>query len=203
MDININKNENIGKILKENSAFPLHAFGQNFIISQKIAQRIVNSARLEKDDFVVEIGSGIGGLTKLLLEKKAKVIAIELDAKLTKILKKAFKEYENLKVVEGDVLRVLNNKFTAKLKKYKIAANIPYKITSPLIRKILALENKPELVLLMVQKEVAERIIAKPSSSKRGYLSMLAQLLSKPEILFYLKKENFYNLHAEMCKTIY
>lgn len=172
-------------LLKKAHIIPRKKLGQNFLISSRILKKITNASKLKKGEEVLEIGSGMGALTEKLLEKGAKVTAIEFDNKLINVLRERLGENKNLKIIQRDILEIREYK-------PKVIGNIPYHITSPLIRKILALENKPKLVVLLVQKEVAERITAKPGSSKRGYLTILARIFSTPEILFYVGKDNFF-----------
>lgn len=184
--------ETIKNILKKFRLSPRKRLGQRFLISKDVLKKIVKEAKLEKGEVVVEIGPGIGTLTKELLEKRAKVTAIEIDKRMTKILKETCGEFENLKVVNQDILQVFDSSYQLPVTNYKILGNLPYQITSPVIRKVLELKNPPELIVFLVQKEVAERIVAREGDSKRGFLSVLVQLYGDPEIINVVSKENFY-----------
>lgn len=192
---------------------PSRSKGQNFLINEEVYDKIIESADLNKDDVVLEVGPGLGFLTAKLAKKVKKVIAVELDDKLADFLKIGFgaSGVDNVEIVNENVLD-FNTKVLliaggvrggrkgdnptdtppAPLErgKYKVVANLPYNITSVFLRKFLENENKPESMVLMLQKEVAERIVAKP-----GDMSLLAvsvQFYSEPEIMQYVSKEDFY-----------
>lgn len=178
--------------------------GQNFLTNKNIAQKIVDAADLTCDDFVLEIGPGKGVLTEELAKKVGKVVAVEIDKALSNLLSNKFSNRKNIEIVNGDILRVNLEKiaphpaFQATLsqrerrkgeRSYKVVANLPYYITSPIIRMFLEAEPPPKEMILMVQKEVAERIAAGPG--KMSILSVAVQYYAKPEILFFVGKENF------------
>src|SRR3989344_38037 len=139
------------------------SLGQNFLINPHILDKIVSVAEITKNDTVIEIGPGTGNLTKRLAEKSKRTIAIERDRELIPILKENLKDYTNIEIIEGDILK-LNP--TALLRycatSYKIVANIPYYITSHLLKTVFEEWPKPELIVLTIQREVAQRIMAKP-----------------------------------------
>lgn len=153
------------------------ALGQNFLISENVVQTIVDSSQIKKEDLVIEIGPGLGTLTKFLLEKAEKVICIELDKRMTTILKDRFSLYENFKLLNQDVLKVdLRNlieeeKKNTKIKNVKIVANLPYYITTPIIMKLLEEELPLESITVMIQKEVADRLIAIPGEKETGSIT--------------------------------
>ncbi len=159
--------------------------GQNFLIDKNILQKIIASANLKPTDTVLEVGPGIGTLTRELAEKTAKVLAIEKDAAMIKILDETLADYKNVEIINDDILKIKNYK----VKNYKIVANIPYYLTSPLIRKFLETENPPQEIILMVQKEVAQRICAKPP--RMSLLAVSVQFYAKPEIISYVSKNCF------------
>lgn len=167
--------------------------GQNFLTDHKIVDRIIDSADLSSDDFVLEIGPGRGILTEQLARKAKNVIAIEIDHVLTNFLKDNFKKLENLEIINADILdfdfSILAKSHKLTAKNYKIVANIPYYITAPIIRKFLESQTPPQEMILMVQKEVAERIIAK--KGKMNLLALSVQYYSDPEILFPVSKKCF------------
>lgn len=164
--------------------------GQNFLVNKEIVEKIVQSANLTTDDFVLEIGPGKGILTEELAKKAGKVIAVEIDRNLAKILRKKFKSFKNVEIIENDILKVnMKDLLRSEAPKYKAIANLPYYITSPIIRLFLESDIPPSEMILMVQKEVAERITA-----KAGTMSILAvsvQYYADAEILFEVSKENF------------
>ena len=152
--------------------------GQNFLIDDNALQDIANGAEISKDDLVIEIGPGLGSLTKLLLEKAKKVICIELDKKMVKILKDRFIAYNNLKIINEDVLRInLNDLIKAEkendtgIKKVKVVANLPYYITTPIIMKLVENDLDINGITVMIQKEVAERLIAIPGTKETGAIT--------------------------------
>lgn len=176
------------QILKELQKFPNKSFGQNFLTDEKVLFDIVESANIEEEDTVVEIGPGLGVLTKELCKLAKKVIAIELDYELAEYLRR--QNIPNLTVVTGNALDI---DWTIDIQgNYKIVANIPYSITSPLLRKIFALNSKPSSVVLLVQKELAERITAPAGRSDRGYLTLITEANAETKIIRTVKPGSFY-----------
>jgi len=166
---------------------PKKSLGQYFLKNPKILERIVTAAEISKKDTIIEIGPGTGNLTEFLIKKAKKVIATEKDKALAEQLKERFKNSKNLKVVEGDVLKI--KKLGVK-NNYKIIGNIPYYITSRLLRTIFENWPKPKLIVLTVQKEVAQRIIAKPPHM--NLLAISVQYFSKPQVISNVSKNNFW-----------
>jgi 16S rRNA (adenine1518-N6/adenine1519-N6)-dimethyltransferase len=177
------------EILKKYRIFPSKRLGQNFLIDKRILGKIIEIAELSKNDIVLEVGPGIGNLTKELAKRVKKVIAIEKDKRMVEILKKEV-NFPNVQIVYGDILKIDLKSYKLKAGSYKIVANIPYYLTSRLIRKFLELENKPKLIVLMVQKEVAQRICAKPP--KMNLLAVSVQFYAKPEIVSFVSKNSFW-----------
>lgn len=184
----------IFKILHKYSVKPNKIMGQNFLIDENVLKKIIEIANIKPKDTILEVGPGLGILTMELAKKAKYVIAIEKDKKLCEILKQILKNQKinNVKIVNKDVLKIQNSEIESKFKiqNYKIVANIPYYLTSPLIRKFLEAENKPSEIILMVQKEVAERICAQPP--KMSLLAVSVQFYAKPEIVFSVSKNSFY-----------
>ncbi len=169
---------------------PARSKGQNFLIEEKIYDDILLSANLKPDDVVLEIGPGLGFLTFKLAKVAKRVIAVELDDKLAGVLKTglAAKNVKNVEVVNEDILKLQITNY--KLKNCKIVANLPYNITSIFLRRFLEIDQKPKLMVLMLQKEVAERICA-----VKGSMSLLAvsvQFYADAEIIQIVPKENFW-----------
>lgn len=153
------------------------SLGQNFLIDDEVIQDIVNGADIEPDDLVIEIGPGLGSMTKLLLEKAKKVICIEFDMKMIKILNDRFIAYDNIELINQDVLKIDFNelikqeKEKGKIKNVKVVANLPYYITTPIIMKLLEDNLDLKSITVMVQKEVADRLIEIPSGKNTGAIT--------------------------------
>lgn len=148
--------------------------GQNFLINNDVVENIVNSSEISQDDMVIEIGPGLGTLTKYLLEKAGKVLCIELDKKMIEILEDRFEECSNFEIINDDVLKVDLNKIikeNEKIKNVKIVANLPYYITTPIIMKLLEEKLDIESITVMIQKEVADRLIEIPSGKNTGAIT--------------------------------
>ena len=150
--------------------------GQNFLIDDSVLFDIVNGAEIDQEDLVIEIGPGLGSLTKLLLEKAKKVICIELDKKMVKILCERFSIYNNLEIINDDVLRInlnelIKNEKENGIKNVKVVANLPYYITTPIIMKLVENDLDIESITVMIQKEVAERLITIPGTKETGAIT--------------------------------
>ncbi len=161
--------------------------GQNFLTDEKIAENIVKSADI-KGDNIIEIGSGKGMLTKYLAQKAEKLLTIEIDQRLIEPLKN---KYKNIEIINGDILKIDLPKLIEEnnFQNYKVVANLPYYITSKIIRLFLETKYPPAEMVLMVQKEVGERIVA--LDEKESILSISVKFYADPEILFEVGKENF------------
>jgi len=188
--------EDIKKTLREEDLKVLKSLGQNFLIDEKVLEDIVAAADLGPEDVVVEVGPGMGTLSFALAEKCKKVVAIEKDRKMGKVLRKEILEKlgekANIEILSDDILKINLSEFLAMrgIKKYKLVSNIPYYITSPIIKLFLEAEIQPEMIVLLMQKEVAERICA-----KKGDLSVLALsvlLYGEPEMVRTVSHEAFY-----------
>ena len=164
-------------IMKKYNITANKSLGQNFLVSEEAVESIVNSANITKEDLIIEIGPGLGTLTQRLLEKAGKVICIELDTRMVNIITERFSLYNNIEIINQDVLKVnlqeliKNEKENNNLKKAKVVANLPYYITTPIIMKLLESNLGLESITVMVQKEVAERLIAKPGDSLSGAIT--------------------------------
>ena len=151
--------------------------GQNFLVSNDAINQIVNSGEIEKDDLIIEIGPGLGTLTKELLEKAKKVICVELDNKMVEILNERFSLYDNLEILNQDILKtdlkeiIKKEKNQNNIKDVKIIANLPYYITTPIIMKLLEEKLDLKSITVMIQKEVAERLIATPGEKNTGAIT--------------------------------
>jgi 16S rRNA (adenine1518-N6/adenine1519-N6)-dimethyltransferase len=158
--------DQIKKLLKEKDLKALKSLGQNFLVDEKVLSEIIKASELNKNDVVIEIGPGLGTLTNELVKKCGAVIAIEKDKKMAELIREEEK------------------------KKYKLISNIPYYITSPVIKLFLENSIQPELIVLLVQKEMAERICAEPG--KLSVLALSVQIYGEPEIVSYVDKSVFY-----------
>ncbi len=164
--------------------------GQNFLIDAGIVQGIVDAAEIEPGDRVLEIGPGIGTLTQGLAEAGAEVTAVELDKKLPAVLAETLKTYENVTIVPGDILKV-NIPAIMGDAPFKVAANLPYYITTPILMALLERHLPITRMVTMVQKEVAERMVAGPGSKTYGALSVAVQYYTEPEIVLNVPPRSF------------
>ncbi len=167
---------------------PIKRFGQNFLIDKQVIKKVIRAANLHPKDIVLEIGPGTGALTQEIAKTAKKLIAIEKDSNMCKILKQAFRNSKNVEIVNQDILK--NYELGIKNYEYKIVANLPFYITAPVIRKFLESKNPPKEMILIIQKEVAQRICAKPP--KMSILAVSVQFYSKAKIISYLSKKSFY-----------
>ena len=171
--------------------------GQNFLINEEVVKNIVGCSNIEKEDLVIEIGPGLGTLTKYLLEKAGKVICIELDTKMLQILEDRFSLYNNFELINNDVLKVdLKNiiekeKKEGKIKNVKIVANLPYYITTPIIMKLLEEELELESITVMIQKEVADRLIAVPGQKNTGAITYSVYYYASSEAIMEVPNSSF------------
>ena len=179
----------IKQICADNGIAPTKSRGQNFLFDENVIAKIIKSANLSKKDSVLEIGPGFGVLTTDLLSSAGQVIAVELDKKIVAFLSRKYKKAENFQLIEGDILRLHINELDLP-EKYKIVANLPYNITSNFIRRFLEAENKPDEMVIMVQKEVAQRMVEKPG--KMSMLAVAVQFYADPEILFEVSRRSFW-----------
>lgn len=164
--------------------------GQNFLIDETVVRRIVEAAELTSEDTVLEVGPGIGTLTQGLAESGASVVAVELDKRLLPVLDVTLEGYNNVRIVNGDILQVDIMEQVQK-PDFKCCANLPYYITTPIIFAILEKRLPMERLVVMVQKEVAERMAAKPGSKDYGALSVAIQYFTEPEIAFIVPPSSF------------
>jgi len=164
--------------------------GQNFLIDEHVVNSIVAAAGITPGDAVLEIGPGIGTLTQGLAEAGADVTAVEIDRRLLEVLSKTLEGYDNVRVVHGDILRI-NIAETIGAPKYKVVANLPYYITTPIIMGLLEAKMPIDVLVTMVQKEVAQRMVATPGTKDYGSLSVAVQYYTKAEIMFIVKPDSF------------
>jgi len=163
-------------------------FGQHFLFDQNILRKIIDCGNITSKDTVVEIGPGLGPLTKLLAERARKVIAIEFDKKLIGRLRDNLSERKNVEIVNADALKFPYENIKGK---FKVVSNIPYNITTPIIFKLLEYKKKVPGMTLLMQKEVAKRIVASHNSKEYGVLSISIQLYTKPVLKFKVSRKAF------------
>jgi 16S rRNA (adenine1518-N6/adenine1519-N6)-dimethyltransferase len=193
------------ELCQEYKLTPSKKYGQNYLVSDAPIKKIIKAGEFSKNDVVVEVGPGFGVLTLALSPLVKKIIAFEIEKKIKpywdtilnhKGIEQEQKEFSNIEIVWGNALFKLKEELN--LKKYKIIANLPYQITSHALRTFLELKNKPEKIIVMVQKEVAERICAKPrsaSSRQVGNMSLLSvsvQYYGEPKIIDRVNRGNFW-----------
>ena len=184
-------------IMKKYNIRANKSLGQNFLINEEGVKNIVECSKIEKEDLVIEIGPGLGTLTKYLLEKAGKVICIELDTKMLQILEDRFSLYDNFELINNDVLKVdLKNiiekeKTQGKIKQVKIVANLPYYITTPIIMKLLEEELELESITVMIQKEVADRLIAIPGEKNTGAITYSVYYYASSEAIMEVPNSSF------------
>ena len=171
--------------------------GQNFLINEDVVNKIVDCSQIKKEDLVIEIGPGRGTLTKCVLEKAGKVICIELDTKMLQILEDRFSLYDNFELINNDVLKVdlksiiKTEKESKKINNVKIVANLPYYITTPIIMKLLEEKLELESITVMIQKEVADRLIAIPGQKDTGAITYSVYYYASSEGILELPNSYF------------
>ena len=161
-------------------------FGQNFLIDTHVLEKIMDSAQITKDDCVLEIGPGIGTMTQYLAERAGRVVVVEIDKNLIPILQDTLSEYDNITIINDDILKVDINKIVEELnggRPIKVVANLPYYITTPIIMGLFESHVPLQSITIMVQKEVADRMQVGPGTKDYGALSLAVQYYAKPEIV--------------------
>ena len=173
-------------MVKKQGIRPLKRLGQNFLINKGVLKTIIEAASLSSEDTVLEIGPGTGVLTLALAERAKKIIAVEKDIRMIKVLKETLRDFKNVEIVQGDI-----RKLSLKIKDYKIVGNLPFYLTAPVIRKFLELsKSQPQTMVLVVQKEVAQRICSKPP--RMNLLAVSVQFYAEPKIISYISKKSFW-----------
>jgi 16S rRNA (adenine1518-N6/adenine1519-N6)-dimethyltransferase len=180
--------ESIPELLRSLDLRPRKRLGQNFLTDPVALECIVRAAGLSVDDAVLEVGAGLGTLTRPLAEHAGQVVAVELDDQLVEILRQRLDDMPNVRILHGDILKVPDFGFAHR--EYKLVANLPYYLTSAVIRRFLEREPRPRLMVVTVQLEVARRIVAKPG--KMSLLAVSVQLYSQPRIVRRIPPGAFY-----------
>ena len=169
----------IHPLMNEFGIRPKKSLGQNFLVEPAGLRKVIEAAGVQKDDQVLEIGAGLGSLTVLLAQAARSVVAVEIDRELIPPLQKALEKYPNVQVVHGDILRQIPDTLGLEAR-YLVVANIPYYISSAILRHLLTAKQKPARMILTVQKEVAERVCAK--EGKHSLLSLSVQVFGNPRL---------------------
>ena len=171
--------------------------GQNFLISNEVVEKIISSSELNKEDLVIEIGPGLGTLTKYLIEKAGKVVCVELDKRMIQILTDRFSEKDNFEIINEDILKVdlkkiiSNSKELNSIKNVKIVANLPYYITTPIIMRLLEEKLEINCITVMIQKEVADRLIEIPGGKNTGAITHTVYYYCESEKIVEVPKNSF------------
>ena len=180
----------IKELLAKYETRPSKGLGQNFLIDKNVLRKIIEASEIKPTDTILEVGPGIGVLTQELALVAKKIIAIEKSETMCEILKETIKDFKNVEIINEDILEFNPANYKLLTTNYKLVANIPYYLTSPLIRKFLELKNPPQEIILMIQKEVAQRICAEV-----GDMSLLAvsvQFYAKAKIISYVSNTCFW-----------
>lgn len=180
---------NAASLLKRYDLRAHKGLGQNFLEDPLALERIVSAAEVQPTDTVLEIGPGLGSLTRYLAVAAKEVVAVELDANLLPLLKQVLAPYKNIRLIQGDILKLSPKELIAQ-SDYLVVANIPYYITSAVIRHLLEGEARPRRIVLTVQKEVAERICAEPGDM--SLLALSVQVYGKPRIATHIPAQAFF-----------
>ena len=182
------------EIMRKYNIAPQKKYGQNFLIDDFALDKIIENADIESDDLIIEIGPGLGNLTKRLCEKAGQVIAVEIDDNMVKILETEYSYLKNLIILNEDIMKVdlksvINN--ISGIKNVKVVANLPYYITTPIIMKLLEDNVGISLIEVMIQKEVAERICATPTGREYGAITVAVNYYSKPQYIVTVPSKSF------------
>jgi 16S rRNA (adenine1518-N6/adenine1519-N6)-dimethyltransferase len=183
-------------LLSAHGLRPQHKLGQNFLTDRRILEAIADASGAAPDDLVLEIGPGLGSLTQQLAQRAGRVLAIELDRNLVQLLNKTVQaEYPNVEIIHGDAAQVdLQALLAERLRpgqRAKVAANLPYYITTPLVMRLLEEELPLDRIVVMVQKEVADRMVSAPGSKEYGALSVAVQYYTEPHVVLHVSRGAF------------
>lgn len=184
--MNVSHPAQAAAILRKYGIAPKKSLGQNFLVDANVLRNIVRAAELDKEKGVLEIGPGIGALTQHLAEAAGRVVAVEIDRRLLPVLEETLAPYGNVAVIHGDILamdlpRLFAERFSG-LKAASVVANLPYYVTTPILMSLLETDLPLEFIVVMVQKEVAERLAAPPGSKAYGSLSIAVQYRCEAEV---------------------
>lgn len=185
--------DTINSLLKEESTSPQKQFGQNFLLDKEVLKKLVDSANITNDDVVIEVGPGIGTVTKKLAELAKQVYTFEIDREKLPILTRTLKKYSNVNVINQDFLQVYFRRFLEEngIKKYKFVSSLPYNISKKILQILLETEVRPEIISVLIQKEVAEKYVP-TKMTKQTFLSNYLQLFAKGEIVHTFGPNSFF-----------
>jgi 16S rRNA (adenine1518-N6/adenine1519-N6)-dimethyltransferase len=190
---------NESELLKRYGIRPRKSLGQNFLTDNQIFEKIIEAGELTKEDLVIEIGAGAGSLTERIAPLAAEVIAVEIDERLIPVLGERLARFDNMRIVRGDILKTgikglleLLNVEPATFSAIKVIANLPYYIVTPIIAILLQQKPTPNLIVILVQKELAERIAAHPGTKSYGAFTILCQYYCTVELICNVEKEAFF-----------
>lgn len=193
---NLSDIKEVKRILNQHGFQFSKSLGQNFLIDPEVCPRMAEESGVTKETGVIEVGPGFGVLTQQLALRADKVVAIELDKRLPEVLADTLSDFDNVTVVSGDVMEIdLHNLIAEQFPNHKdivVCANLPYYITSPVIMKLLEERLPVRSLVVMVQKEAAVRICARPGQRECGAVSVAVQYYAEPEILFDVKRDSFF-----------
>lgn len=183
-------------LLKKYNLRPKKRFGQNFLVDERIVQGILTAAQLTPADTVVEIGPGLGSLTAHLVQRAGQVLAVEVDRSLIPLLKERLASYPGFRLLEQDILKInldqaVTEAFGRIEEPYKVVANLPYYITTPILMRLLEEQYQISTMILMMQKEVGERLRALPGTKDYGALSVAVQYYTEPELILKVPPSSF------------
>ena len=183
----------IRKELAEFGLFPRKKLGQHFLVDPNILNKVVRAAQVGREDVVLEVGPGLGEMTLALARHAKKVIAVEIDERLAAVLKQKVENYPNVEVIKSDILKVdFKRSFKKEASPIKVVANLPYQISTPLLFRFIELREIFSTLTLMLQKEVAERMVASPGRKEYGPLSIFIQTFADVSIQFIIKPSAFF-----------
>ncbi|MFH1656280.1 MAG: 16S rRNA (adenine(1518)-N(6)/adenine(1519)-N(6))-dimethyltransferase RsmA [Candidatus Nealsonbacteria bacterium] len=188
--MNLLSKKDIKELLEKNKIKLSKGLGQNFLIDEIILKKFIKTIDIQSNDTILEVGSGIGTITQELCKKAKQVVAVEKDQKISEILKDNLKDFKNLEIINNDILKLNLSSTKFQVQSSKIVGNLPFYITSPVIRNFLELQIPPKELIFIIQKEVAQRICAKPPKS--NILAISIQFFSKPEIISRIPSNSFY-----------
>ncbi len=183
----------IRKELAEYGLFPKKRLGQHFLVDPNILNKVIRTSRVGREDVVLEVGPGLGDMTLALARLAKQVIAVEIDPKLVTILRKKMEDLPNVEVIRSDILKLdFNHLFKREGQPIKVVANLPYQISTPLLFRFIESKDAFSTFTLMLQKEVAERMVAPPGRKEYGPLSIFIQMFLDVSICFFIKPSAFF-----------
>ena len=188
--MDLSSKKTIQTLLEKYQAQPSKKLGQNFLIDKNIIKKFIEACDLKTQDVVLEVGPGTGILTQEIAKRAKKVIAVEKDPKMTEILSETLKDFQNINIIQEDIRKTDLNPYASSSKSYKVVGNLPFYLTAPLIRKFLELKNPPQEMILIIQKEVGQRIVAQPPDM--NFLAVSVQVYAQPKIIKYISKNSFW-----------